>query len=259
MALFTDAAIVTLEDLLPFEASLVQLASSHGINVETKISLATSAIGDKLTLWILAAGASDPQWLIRRSIGLSTLVLTPPLQKWICFESLARIFAEAYNVQLNTRFQGKWTEYQNEAKNAAELFFLSGAGIVYQPLPKPEMPLVSVQSGNAPAQVLYVQTSWTDSRGNESALSPVNGSVLGDNSSIVVAMSEGAVQVPKAAVGWNVYISSTENDQTRQNGSPLELGSTWELPSSGLVSGPQASGGQQVEAYIPLLKQIRRG
>ena len=38
MALFTDADIVTLEDLLPFEGSLVQVASAHGINVDTKIS-----------------------------------------------------------------------------------------------------------------------------------------------------------------------------------------------------------------------------
>ena len=30
MALFTDAAVVTLDDLLQFETSLVQVASSHG-------------------------------------------------------------------------------------------------------------------------------------------------------------------------------------------------------------------------------------
>jgi hypothetical protein len=259
MALFTDAAVVTLDDLLPFEASLVQVASSHGINVDTKISLATAAIGDKLLLWLLDAGASDPQWLTRRRIGLSTVVVTPTLHRWICFESLARIFAEAYNVQLNTRFQGKWTEYQTEAKNAADLCFLSGAGIVYRPLPKPQIPLVSVQAGTAPAQVLYVQTSWVDARGNESALSPVNGSVLTEASSIVVAMTEGALDVPSAAMGWNIYVSSTQNDQTRQNGSPLEIGATWQLPASGLVSGARATNGQPIDIYIPLLKQVRRG
>jgi hypothetical protein len=36
MALFTDAEIITLDDLLPFETSLVQVASSHGINVDPR-------------------------------------------------------------------------------------------------------------------------------------------------------------------------------------------------------------------------------
>ncbi len=107
MALFTDPAVVTLDDLLEFEASLAGVASSYGIDVDNKISLATSAISDKLMLWLLNSGAADPQWLNRRMLGLSTVVVTPSLQRWICFESLSRVFAEAYNVQLNTRFQGK--------------------------------------------------------------------------------------------------------------------------------------------------------
>ena len=147
MALFTDAAVVTLDDLLQFETSLVQIASSHGINVETKIRLARDAISDKLLLWLLRAGASDPQYLNRRFLGLSTIVVTPSLQRWLCFESLSRVFAEAYNVQLNTRFQGKWTEYQQEASQAAKLAFMSGLGIVYNPLPKPAMPLVRYKTG----------------------------------------------------------------------------------------------------------------
>jgi hypothetical protein len=54
MALFTDAGVVALDDLLQFEASLVQIASSHGINVDTKVTLSIDAIGDKLLLWLLA-------------------------------------------------------------------------------------------------------------------------------------------------------------------------------------------------------------
>ena len=126
MALFTDADFVGLNDLLQYEKSLVQIASSHGINVDTKISLASSVISDKLMLWLLGVGASDPQWLNRRVLGLSTVVVTPPLRRWLCFESLSRFFAEAYNVQLNTRFQGKWTEYQQEARNASDLTQMAG-------------------------------------------------------------------------------------------------------------------------------------
>src|SRR5205085_7987640 len=160
MALFTDASVLTLADLLEFETSLVQVASSHAINVDTKINLATDAISDALLLWLLRAGASDPQFLNRRLLGLSTVVVTPVLQRWLCFESLSRFFAEAYNVQLNTRFQGKWNEYRAEANQASDLVFMSGLGIVYNPLPKPAMPLISVQAGSAPALAMFIQAVW---------------------------------------------------------------------------------------------------
>jgi hypothetical protein len=259
MALFTDAEIVTLDDLLPFEASLTQVASSHGINVDTKVNLASSSIGNRLLLWLLDVGASDPQFLNRRLLGLSTVVVTPTLQRWICFEALSKFYAEAYNVQLNTRFEGKWTEYQDDAAEAHNLFFMSGVGIVYNPLPKPAMPLVSIQTGSAEAEAIFVQTAWTDSKGNEGALSPVNGQVLSGASSIAVAMAEGAINVPAAAAGWNVYASTAQTGLTRQNTAPLAIGSTWQLPSTGLVVGPAPIDGQNPDFYVTLSREIRRG
>lgn len=259
MALFTDAIIVTLDDLLHFETSLVQVASSHGIDVDTKINLATDAISDTLLLWLLRAGASDPQFLNRRLLGLSTVVVTPVLQRWMCFESLSRFFGEAYNVQLNTRFQGKWTEYQAQASEASNLVFLSGLGIVYNPLPKPAIPLVSIQTGSAPALAVFIETAWVDSHGNESAVSPVNGVILSGASSVVVEMAEGALNIPRAAVGWNVYAGTDEDDLTRQNSAPLSIGSTWQLPSTGFVDGPEALGGQQPNYYIILPRISQRG
>lgn len=259
MSLFTDPGIITLDDLLPFEASLGQVASSHGIDVDSKISLAIDAVGDKLLLWLLNAGASDPQWLNRRTLGLSTVVVTSSLHRWLCFESLSRVFAEAYNVQLNTRYQGKWTEYQQQAKNAANLFFLAGIGIVYGPLPKPASPLASVQSGTAAAQTVFLQTAWVDANGNEGALSDVNAVSIPDNSSIAVAMNEGALQAPSAAVGWNVYAGTATQTVSRQNMAPLAIGAAWDLPSSGLIAATQPIGGQVPNFCIALANEIRRG
>ncbi len=259
MALFTDTAVVTIDDLLPIEATLVQVAASHGIDVDTKIDLAQNGISDKLMLWLLNSGAADPQWLTRRVIGLSTVVVTPTLQRWICFESLARIYAEAYNAQLNTRYQGMWEEYKKEADEASNLFYLTGVGIVYNPLPKPAMPLISFQTGNVPAQAMFIQTAWVDASGNESALSVENGAVLTANSSAAVAMAEGALGAPAAAAGWSVYGGSQSGDLTRQNVTPLAVGSTWDLPASGLQIGPPPIDGQLAALYITLANRFRRG
>ena len=259
MALFTDANIVTLDDLLEFETALVQVASTHGINVETKVKLATDAIGERLMVWLLGVGASDPQWPKRRILGLSTIVVTQPLKQWLCYETLSRFFAEAYNVQLNTRFQGKWTEYQQASRVAAEMTFASDLGMVYNPLPRPAMPLMAIETGTLDPQALFVQTTWVDQNGAESALSPVNGTILDSAATIVVGMSEGALGAPETAAGWNVYASTTSDELTRQNSAPLSIGSTWELPATGLIDGAGAGDGQHPDSYIRLSKQIRRG
>jgi hypothetical protein len=259
MALFTDADVVTLDDLLKFESSLVQISSTHGIDVATKINLAASGIGDRLMLWLLKESGSDPQSFKRRVLGLSTVVVTPTLHKWLCFDSLARFFAEAYNVQLNTRFQGKWTEYQQQASAAADIVFMSGLGIIYDPLPKPPLPLVSVQSGTTPAQALFVQTAWVNRNGIESALSPINGVILQSNSGVAVTMIPATAAPPSAATGWNIYAAATPNGVTRQNNSPLPINFAWQLPNSGPSAGPEPSNGQEPDLYVTLSRQIQRG
>lgn len=259
MALFTDAAIVTINDLLKYEGTIVQVASDHDINVDTKIALATSAIGDRLMLWLLNIGASDPQFLTRRVIGLSTVVVTDPLRRWLVFESLSRTYAEAFNLQLNTRFQSKYQEYQAEVKAAAESTFQSGIGVVFNALSEPAMPLVSVQAGTSSSAALYVQTTWVDVKGCESAPSPVNGLILPAQSTITVAMSEGALDIPTAAVGWNVYIGVDQGTATRQNSLPILTGNTWQLPASGMVAGNAPGQGQMPNFFIRTSKQILRG
>jgi hypothetical protein len=259
MALFTDANIITVDDLLAYESSLDSTASSHGIDVKTKIALATGAVGDKLMLWLLNVGASDPQWLNRRLLGLSTVVVTPTLHGWLCFDSLARFFSEAVDVQLNTRFQAKLAEYRAVTARAENAFFLSGVGIVNKPLPRPALPLIAIQNGSSPEEALFIQTSWVDVQGQEGALSPVNGLILTAGSTAVVGMAEGVLKAPPAATGWNVYAGSAEGSITRQNTAPLPIGATWQLPATGLIDGADSDAGQQPDFWIALSRQIRRG
>lgn len=259
MALFTDPGIVSLDDLLQFESALVQVSTTHAIDVATKITLATQSINDKLMLWLLNSGAADPQWIQRRVLGLSTVVVTPILYRWLCFDSLSRFFAEAYNVQLNTRFQGKWTEYKQEAQDASDMVFMSGVGIVYNPLARPAMPSIVIGSGGTLAESIFISTTWVDGKGGESAPSPVNGQLLQNFSSVAVTPVAQTTQPPATAVGWNVYASSTNANLVLQNAAVLPLNSSWDLPSTGLISGPTPPGGQQPDFYIPLSRRIQRG
>ena len=259
MALFTDPDVVTLDDLLPFEGSLVQVSSTHSIDVQAKIQLATNEISDKLMLNLLRAGLSDPQWLNRARIGLSTVVVTPTLFRWLCFDSLARVYAEAYNVQLNTRFQGKWNEYQQQSDAVGELCLASGIGVVLNPLSKPALPAISNGTGSFQASSIFVQVTWVDRLGNESAVSPINGMILNGSASIQVSMVEASSQAPITATGWNVYASTSQGGLSLQNSSPIVIGSPWQMPSSGLVSGASPKNGQIPDVTVACIRRWQRG
>src|SRR4051794_37907607 len=259
MALFTDSDVVTLDDLLQFESSLVQITSTHGVDVSTKVKLATAEISDKPLLALLQAGPSDPQWSTRNKIGLSTVVVSPAIYRWLCFDSLSRIFAEAYNVQLNTRFQGKWTEYQQQSTRAANMVLASGVGIVSRPLSKPGLPTITQSSGSLGIPALFVQATWTDSVGNEGALSNINGAILGGASSVEVAVADAPNTILQTAIGWNVYASQVQQGLTRQNASPIPIGVSWQVPAEGLIAGTNPTNGQDPEMTVSFSRRWMRG
>lgn len=258
MALFTDSDVVTLDDLLQFEGSLVQISSTHGIDVETKIRLAIDEIGDKVLLSLLQAGSAE-QWRGTNQLGLDNVVLSSPLYRWICFNSLARVYAEAYNVQLNTRFQGKWTEYQQQANQASNLVMASGIGIVSQPLRKPASPAISLSQGTTIAPAIFAQVSWTGSQNQESAVSAVAGATLNGATTVTIAPSGTGSGVPANASGWNVYAGISQGSLTLQTESPLALDQAWQVPSSGLFNGRVSGNGQPADFTITFSKRLQRG
>lgn len=258
MALFTDSDVVTLDDLLRFESSLISVSSTHGIDVETKIRLAFDEIGDKILLSLLQAGASQ-QWIGTTELNLSNVFVSSSLYRWLCFNSLARVYSEAYNVQLNTRFQGKWTEYQQQANQAANLVMASGIGVVVRPLPKPALPTIAVSQGTNNSSAIFVQASWIGSDNHESAPSPIAASVLGGASSVSVFLSESGTNVPLHAVSWNLYASTVQDGLTLQNEAPLVLGTSWQMPASGLTNGRRPTAGQGPDLNVVFSKRLQRG
>jgi hypothetical protein len=258
MALFTDSDLVTLDDLLQFESTLVQVSSTHGIDINTKIKLAKDEIGDKILLFLLRAGQSDHQWF-SRATGLNTVFVTPAISKWLCCNSLYRVFAEAYNLQLNTRFQGKMLEYQRQADAASEIVFASGIGVIGLPLSRPGLPTLEAAVGVMTTPALFVQTTWVNAAGQESAPSPVNGLVLNGFSKVTISMGSSPESVPVSATGWNVYASTSQRNLTKQNTQLIAVGDFWEMPESGVVLGSSYSGPQTPNVFISASRRWNRG
>jgi hypothetical protein len=259
MALLTDAEIVTLVDLQPYETNVVGVLTTYEIDAANKIGLATEVISEELVLHLLKSGFSDPQHSARRLLGVSSVVLTGPVQRWLCLETLAQIYNEAYNVQLNDRFKGKWLQYIQQTSATRQFVWQYGVGVVFKPLPKPLAPLIGLQIGLLPNCELLIQVAWTDVDGNESALSPAAAILVPDQSSIALSTAEGASSAPSSAVGWNVYVAQVGTDLTRQNNAPIPIGSVWVAPDAGLIQGPAPRDGQEPDYYVFDQRRLPRG
>jgi hypothetical protein len=275
MALFNDSGLIGIADLEAYETNLSKVASTHGINIDTKTAMALDQIGDRLLQRLVRAGTADSQyidpWLTgataiysmppqqRWLFTLSNVVVTAPLYRWICFEVLSQVFAEAYNTQLNDRFKGKWTEYTARSTDAERSVSQLGIGVVHNPLARPAEAQVTVAAGSISAGIVVVQAAWVNAQGNEGTLSPLVPVALSDLSSITVAMAGNVSQAPPAATGWNVYIGWDGADPSRQNLAPLATGATWSVPGTGFVSGPAPINGQEPEFYIIDPQKLRRG
>ncbi|MGA8599677.1 MAG: hypothetical protein WB676_33555 [Bryobacteraceae bacterium] len=273
MSLFTDSSLISISDLEVYEATLPQVASTHNINIDSKTAITLGSIGDLLLARLVRAGTAAWPWLNPTTTGLfnivsmppqttwrftlNNVVVTPPLQRWLCYEILSQVFDEAYNVQLNNRFKEKWMDYSARSRDTQKTYYDLGIGVVYNPLPQPPVAQVTVTSGAQPAGIITVQTAWTDSNGNEGILSPLVPVTLPASSSFNVTI--GATTFPANAVGWNLYVGANGASVARQNLAPIPSNTAWPLPSTGIIAGPSPLGGQQPDCYVLDPQRSQRG
>ena len=64
---------------------------------------------------------------------------------------------------------------------------------------------------------------------------------------------------PSGITGWNVYVGEASGKATRQNSQPLDLGTPWSMPGSGLVVGELLGSGQDPEVFKTVPRFLSRG
>jgi len=259
MALFTDGAINETIDLQNYENRILDVASAEGIDLAGKIALAQDEIANELMMFLLKRlPFVESQWLpqpvARQQIGVSDVAVTGPLRQWHVHETLALIYRDAYNNQLNDRYQGKWHEYENLAKASSKNYLRIGVGLVAGPIPKASPPILSTISGNGIASTYYAAATWVNQAGGEGCASEVAQITTATGQQLAIAVVNPAAN----AAGWNVYVGPAPNAISLQNSTPVALGSTWTMAGA-LTAGAQPGGGQQPTWYVVDHHAIERG
>jgi hypothetical protein len=262
MALLTDGNPNDTEALRVYETSILDVANVETIDLDAKLCLATEEISQDVLDVLLDHTQTQysltqfPLGGDRRRIGVSDVVVSPQMKRWQALHTLALVYRDAYNNQLNDRYGNKWEEYKDLARGGKERTLEFGIGLVATPVPRAGTPVLGTAVGTLAAATFYVQTSWVSAAAQEGSPSFTTTFQTTANSLLTVTA---AVNPPTVAAGWNVYLGPTVSTLTLQNSAPLAIGATFTLPGSGLVDGVSPGEGQTADTYVTGGRVLRRG
>lgn len=246
MALLTDGSSNTGETLKAFESSIADVAAIELIDVDIKMGLALEEISESLMVYLLQLGTQDPQYLGRRQLGVSTVVVTAPLRRWHALLSIALVYRDGYHNQLNERYLAKWKFFNAAAGDARRTLLQTGLGLVNAAVPKAPVPVTGVAVGQWPAGTYVVRIAWVDSLGQVGSPGDAVTIDLGTGSAPTVT----APTAPAGIAGWNVYVAPFGSVLTQQNSAPLGFSVPWVAPVAGPVVGIAIGDGQSPDRYI---------
>jgi hypothetical protein len=241
--------------LTVYESAILNVANVETIDLDIKLTLATEEISDDvLDILLDHTRTVDPLTNIRRTLGVSDVVVTPQMKRWHALHTLAIVYRDAFNNQLNDRYQAKLAEYRELARNARTHAIQYGIALALNPVPQAQQPTLSAISGAGPAGTFYVQTSWVSATGNEGAPSLVTALGTAAGQDLVVQ----PLNPPQVATGFNIYIGATAGTLALQNSSPIAMGNSFTLASA-LAAGAAPGTGQAPDIYVVGGPMLRRG
>jgi hypothetical protein len=251
MALFTDGAPADIAYLRAQESNIEHVAATESIDLDVKLAITAEQVGQEILEFLLLQGPPAGQ-ARRYEIGVSDVVVTPAVRRWHALETIAAVYRDAYNSQLNDRYGGKWKAFRNEAREARDRAFEIGIGLVSRPVAKAPAPAVINVSPVESRRDLWLRITWSNQAGAEGAPSDP----------IAVSLGAGdVVRAPESGdstiAGWNVYLGASPDDVETQNADVLELADVWVM--SELRGGRPAGNGQAPDFFVAVRQMLLRG
>jgi hypothetical protein len=239
-----------------YEAAILTVSNTEMIPLKPKLWLALEEISeDVLDVLLAHSSPSDPNATTRRTVGVSDIVVTPQLKRWHAAHTLEVFYRDAFNNQLNSRYQAKFDEYHQLSQDSRAKTYQYGIGLALTPIPKAQTPVFSYVAGLIPETIYYVQVSWVSANGQEGE--PSEQTTYDSPAESVPVVT--AVNRPTVATGFNVYMGLSAETATLQNAIPIAAGGSFTLPSTGLVTGKCPGTGQTPDVFVIGATLLRRG
>ncbi len=252
--LLTDGIPNHDEDLRVYESGILDVANNESIDLVTKLRLALGEISEDV-LDVLISRSNDITAMTRRAKGVSDVVVTRQMKRWHALHTLEVVYRDTFNNQLNDRYQQKFEEYRDLAKQARLYTLRFGIGIVSNPVPAAQPPVLTLAPVlGLQASTYFVCLTWVSNLGQEGAPGKILTIDTADGQGPVV----GAQNVPVGIVGFNVYMGLSADALALQNSAPIAVNGSFALVGA-LSSGPAPGTGQSPDYYITGGSGLTRG
>lgn len=251
MALFTDGSIANLNDLRAYETSILDLAGAEAIDLGAKLSVAMRELQLQIVAFLLRRGC-----LTDNQRDLHHVVVTEPLLHAHTMLTLSLVYRDAFNSQLNDRYEGKWKQYSELASQASRQLLDIGIGISAWPIPKPQPPAVELLLGGLSTAGSYsVRCALVGPSGLTGAPSDVTTWQTTPGQNIEVTLGD----VPAGLTGWILYVADGDGPLLRQTPEPLGSHEVWSCPAEGLRTDLPAVLVQVPDYYVANRRELLRG
>jgi len=197
--------------------------------------------------------AERQMWVVAKP-KLAGVVVTTALKLWHAYRTLELVYSDAYNSQLNDRYQGKRDQFQLMAIANRERLIDAGAGMASIPVARAMPPVLTAVPGSLPDNDYYATAAWVN-RVNEEGESAIPAAITTSSSSFSAQLGP----APANATGWNVYVGVVPDSMTMQNSVPLDVGVAWVQPVWISATGRQPGRGQEPNYVQGLARMIQRG
>lgn len=207
--LFTDGTILSLQDLRDHDNFVLEVASTESIELSSKMAIAQRAVGYELSSYL--ANRETP-------IALNRVLVNDELRDLVALQTLAAVYADAYNRHLNDRYLGRLKDLRQAGDRSFQRLLQNGVGIAGTAVARADKPVVGAAAqGTLPGGYYSVQIAWEH----------VGGAIGERSEEVTVDCPGGGIEVlrPAAPVnmaGWHVFIGSADIKVARQN--PLPIG-----------------------------------
>jgi len=242
MALFCDGPMNTIDDLRTQDSQITDVASTEGIDLTQKLTLAQEQIG------------IDLERLLNGRYHLTNVVATLPLMLWHTYRTLEATYSDACFSHLNDRYKAKRDQFHELAKWAYDRVIELGVGIATAPVPRAATPGLSAVPGFLTLGAYYATMTWTNDAGEEGA--PAVPDVIEITSG---SMSVTPKPAPPAIAGWNVYVGSGPDEMVLQNDRPLGLSEGWAPTGEVRHEGREPGSGQSANLILAVPRVLQRG
>ena len=254
MALFVDGPACTIDDLTDQDGGLLDVALGTNINVTTKLRLAVEEIETDLQLW-LNRPRPTLELVWGPTLHIGQVVVTPPLKRWEAMHALSLVYRDAYFSQLVDRYQAKWKEYADLARDARENFIATGFGLVSDPILQAAPPVLGTTPGPQSGGTFYACVAWVNAANQEGAPSMPASIAVKDGNLMTVS----AGKAPGNAAGFNVYVATSLTAMELQNDVFLPVTGTYLYVPGQMTGGRLPGNGQPPDFTRPIVRMTLRG